>query len=84
MQAFLFVNIAMFGKGPEISLEVRKLAVDLHQYGHRLCETSQLLQIPYTCMTVSNIIKRVVQSESVENKARSGKPKVVTARLRGW
>ena len=43
-------------------IEVRKLAVDLHQYGHRLCETSQLLQLPDTCMTVSNIIKRVLQS----------------------
>ena len=35
---FLFVNIGMVGKGPEISLEVRKLAVDLHQNRHRVCE----------------------------------------------
>ena len=52
MQAFLFVNIGMVGKDPEISLEVRKLAVDLHYYGYRPCETSQLLQLPYTCLTV--------------------------------
>ena len=80
MQVFLIVNIGMVGKAPEISLEVRKLAVGLHQYGHRLCETSQLLQLPYTCMTVSNIIKRVLQRGSVENKARIGRPKVVTDR----
>ena len=43
-------------KGPEISPEVRKLAVDLHQNGHRLCEISKLLQLSY--MTVSNIVKR--------------------------
>ena len=73
-----FVNIDMGRKGPEISPEVRKLAVDLHQNGHRLCEISKLLQLSY--MTVSNIIKRFVQTGSVENKARSGRPKVVTDR----
>ena len=65
-------------KGPKISPEVRKLAVDLHQNGHRLCENSKLLQLSY--MTVSNIVKRFLQSGSLENKARSGRPKVVTDR----
>ena len=54
------------------------LAVDLHQNGHRLCEISKLLQLSY--MTVSNIVKRFSQSGSVENKARSGRPKVLTDR----
>ena len=31
-------------------------------------------------MTVSNIVKRFLQKGSVENKARSGRPKVVTDR----
>ena len=61
-------------KGPEISPEVRKLAVDPHQNGHRLCEISKLLQLPY--MTVSNIVKRFLHSGSVENKARSGRQKL--------
>lgn len=65
-------------KGPEISPEVRKLAVDLHQNGHRLCEIGRLLQLPY--MTASNIVKRFLNSGSVENKARSGRPKIVTGR----
>ena len=65
-------------KGPEISPEVRKLAVDLHQKKHRLCEISKLLHLSY--MTVSNIVKRYLQSGSVENKTRSGRPKVVTDR----
>ena len=65
-------------KGPEISPEVRNLAVDLHQNGHRLCEISKMLHLPY--MTVSNIFKRFLQSGSVENKARSGRPKIVTDR----
>ena len=65
-------------KGREISHEVRKLAVDLHQDGHRLCENSKLLQLSY--MTVSNIVKILLQSGPVENKARSGRPKVVTDR----
>lgn len=65
-------------KGPEISPEVRKLAVDLHRNGHRLCEISKLLQLPY--MNVSNIVKRFLRSGSVENKARSGRSKVVTDR----
>ena len=63
----MFVNIDMGRKGPEISHEVRKLAVDLHQNEHRLCEISRL-QLPY--MTVSNIAKIVLQCGSVENKAR--------------
>ena len=65
-------------KGPEISPEVRKLAVDLHQNEHRLCEISKLLHSSY--MTVSNIVKRFLHSGSAENKARSGRPKVVTDR----
>ena len=44
-------------KGPEISPEVRKLAVDQRQNGHRLCEISELLQLSY--MTVSNIVKKI-------------------------
>lgn len=39
-------------KGREISLEVRKLTVDLHQSGHRLCEKNKLLNISY--MTIAN------------------------------
>ena len=68
----------MCRKGPEISPEVRTSDVDLHQNGHRLCEINKLLQLPY--MTVSNVLKRILQSESVETKARSGRPKVVTDR----
>ena len=65
-------------KSPENSPEVRKLAVDLHQNGHRLSEIRKLLHLSY--MTVSNIVKRFLQSGSVENKARSGRPRVVTER----
>ena len=57
-------------KCPEISPEVRKLAVDLHQNGHRLCDISKFSQLSY--VTVCNIVKRFLQSGSVENKARSG------------
>ena len=52
--------------------------MDLNQNRHRLCDISKLLQLPY--MTVSNIVKRFLQSASVENKARSGRPRVVTDR----
>ena len=65
-------------KGPEISAEVRNLAVDLHQNGHRLFKISKLLQLSY--LTVSNIVKRFLQSGSGENKSISGRPKVVTDR----
>ena len=65
-------------KGSENSPEVRKLAVDLHQNGHRFCEISKLLQLSY--MTVSNIVRRFLQKGSVKNKARSGRPKVVADR----
>ena len=46
--------------------------------GTDFVEISKLLHLSY--MTVSNIVKRILQSGSVENKARSGRPKVVTDR----
>ena len=68
----------MVRKGSEISQDIRKVIVDLYKNGHKVCNITKLLNLPY--MTVSNIDKRFLCSGSTENKPRSGRPKVVTDR----
>jgi len=65
-------------KGSEISQDIIKVIVDLYKNGHKVCNITKLLNLPY--MTVSNIVKRFLCSGSTENKPRSGRPKVVTDR----
>ena len=63
----------MGGKGRELSLD-KKLFVDLSENGHKLSEISKLLSVPY--ITISNIVKKYKNTGSVENKKRSGRPKI--------
>ena len=65
-------------KGRELSLGIKKLFVDLYQNGHKLSEIRKLLSVPY--MTISNIVKEYRNNDSVENKKRSGRPKLVSDR----
>ena len=43
-------------RGRELSLDIKKLFVDLYENGHKLSEISKLLPVPY--MTISNIVKK--------------------------
>ena len=52
--------------------------VDLYENGHKLSVISKLLSVPY--MTISNIVKKYRNTSSVENKKRSGRPKLVSDR----
>ena len=52
--------------------------MDLYENGHKLSEISKLLSVPY--MTISNIVKKYRNTDSVENKKRSGRPKLVSDR----
>ena len=65
-------------KGRELSLDIKKLVVDLYEDGHKLREISKLLSVPY--MTISNIVKKYRNTGSVENKKRCGRPKLVSDR----
>ena len=65
-------------KGRELSLDIKKLFVDLYENGHKLSEISKLLSVPY--MTISNIVKKYRNTGSVENKKRSGRPKLESDR----
>ena len=65
-------------KGRELSLDIKKLFVDLSENGHKLSEISKLLSVPY--MTISNIVKKYRNTGSVENKKRSGRPKLESDR----
>ena len=42
--------------GRELSLDIKKLFVDLYENGHKLSETRKLLSVPY--MTISIIVKK--------------------------
>ena len=64
--------------GRELSLDIKKLVVDLYENGHKLSEISKLLSVPY--MTISNIVKKYRNTGSVEKKKRSGRPKLVSDR----
>ena len=52
--------------------------MDLYENGHKLSEISKLLFVPY--MTISNIVKKYRNTDSVENKKRCGRPKLVSDR----
>ena len=65
-------------KSRELSLDIKKLVVDLYENGHKLSEISKLLSVPY--MTISNIVRKYTNPGSVENKKRSGRPKLVSDR----
>ena len=68
----------MGGKGRELSLDIKKLFVDLYKNCHKLRKISKLLSVSY--MTISNIVKKYRNTGSVENKKRSGRPKLVSHR----
>ena len=61
-------------KGRELSLDIKKLFVDLSENGHKLSKISKLLSVPY--MTISNIVKKYRNTGSVENKKKSSRPRL--------
>ncbi len=68
----------MARKGKEISFELKQIAVELHQNGHRISEIARLLSIPQS--TCSDIIHRFGERGSLENRRRSGRPRNVSDR----
>jgi len=50
----------MVRKGSEISQDIRKVIVDLYKNGHKVCNITKMLNLPY--LTVSNILKRFLCS----------------------
>ena len=52
--------------------------MDLYENGHKLSKISKLLSVPY--ITISNIVKKYRNTDSVENKKRSGGAKLVSDR----
>ena len=63
-------------KGRELSLDIKKLVVELYENSHKVSEISKLLSVPF--MTISNTVKKYRNTGSVENKKRSGRPKLVS------
>jgi len=59
-------------KGKEMSLDLKKVAVDLFKNGEKISDIAKVLQQPRS--TISSIIRRFRESGTVENRPRSGRP----------
>lgn len=65
--------------GKELSPGTRKNIIKLKQSGHRVTEISRMLKLNRS--TVSKVVHRYDSPENCENKPRSGRPKILGARV---
>lgn len=65
-------------KGKELTPDKKNAVLELFLKGLKPSEVCRLLEIPYS--TVFNILKKFKTSGTLENKPRSGRPKIVTDR----
>jgi len=63
-------------KSREFSTEVKELMISLYTESHRVCEITRMLIRPQC--TVFDVINNYLKRDSMENKQRSGRPKLVT------
>ncbi|GFW65883.1 uncharacterized protein TNCV_587091 [Trichonephila clavipes] len=68
----------MAPKTKEISLDVRKHITELHEEGKSFREIGNILKLSFT--TVGNIVKKYLETGSVENKLRPGGPSKLTSK----
>lgn len=65
-------------RSTELSLDIKKLIVDLKENGHKVIEISRLLEIPKS--TCRSVLKVFHQRGSVERVRRTGCPSKVSKR----
>ncbi|GFW81997.1 paired domain-containing protein [Trichonephila clavipes] len=70
----------MAPKTKEISLDMRKHITELHKEGKSFREKGKLLKLPFT--TVVYIVKKYLETGSVENKPIPGGPSKLTSRAK--
>ncbi|GFX72341.1 paired domain-containing protein [Trichonephila clavipes] len=70
----------MAPKTKEISVEMRKHITELHKEGKSFREIGKILKLSFTA--VGYIIKKYLESHSVENKLRPGSPSKLTSRAK--
>ncbi|GFS51573.1 paired domain-containing protein [Trichonephila clavipes] len=68
----------MAPKTKEFSLDMRKHITELHKEGKSLREIGNILKLSFT--TVGYIVKKYLETGSVENKPRPGGPSKLTSR----
>ncbi|GFY05329.1 paired domain-containing protein [Trichonephila clavipes] len=70
----------MAPKTKEISLDMRKHITELHKEEKSSREIGKILKLSFT--TVGYIIKKYLETSSVENKPRPGSPSKLTSRAK--
>ncbi|GFV42933.1 paired domain-containing protein [Trichonephila clavipes] len=70
----------MAPKTKEISLDMRKHITELRKEGKSFRETGKILKLSFT--TVGYIVKKYLETGSVENKPRPGGPRKLTSRAK--
>ncbi|GFU73577.1 paired domain-containing protein [Trichonephila clavipes] len=70
----------MAPKTKEISLDTRKYITELHKKGKSFREIGKILKLSFT--TVVTIVKKYLETGSVENKPRPGGPSKLTSRAK--
>ncbi|GFW37332.1 paired domain-containing protein [Trichonephila clavipes] len=70
----------MAPKIKEISLDMRKHITELHKEGTSFREIGKILKLSFT--TVGYIVKKYLETGSVENKPRPGGPSKLTSRAK--
>ncbi|GFT35807.1 uncharacterized protein TNCV_1288631 [Trichonephila clavipes] len=70
----------MAPKTKEVSLEMRKHSTELHKEGKSFREIGKILKLSFT--TVGYIVKKYLETGSVENKPRPGGPSKLTSRAK--
>lgn len=68
----------MARKGKELSNDAKQMAVDLLLQGYKAAKVAQMLSVNRS--TIGRIWKKFKTNESVENKKRSGRPRLVDER----
>ncbi|GFX33274.1 paired domain-containing protein [Trichonephila clavipes] len=70
----------MAPKTKEISLDKRKHIIELHKEGKSFREIGKILKLSFT--TIGYIVKKYLETGSVENKPRPGGPSKLTSRAK--
>ncbi|GFT33993.1 paired domain-containing protein [Trichonephila clavipes] len=70
----------MAPKTKEISLDMRKHITELHKKGKSFREIGKIFKLSFT--TVGYIVKKYLETGSVENKLRPGGPSKLTSRAK--
>lgn len=82
VRIFFFLFCKMSRQRGQTSVEVRKIIIEQHKNGKTMREIGKLVNRPRS--TVCDTIKRFKETKSVENKVKTGRPKLFTDANERW